>query len=297
MEIAFPDAGFTSPTSCQKPLIALRQACPSHLKHTGITRSSHQNRHTQAVYKRKFRVAAGSIATAIAAEPAQLLRSEDLWQTFTRNVAGEWEGVTATFGPDGHPEQLPEAAVPREYSDWDITLYDWQSQCSMLPTSSGIQCLTKRIMPTVGCEADAQTFLQESRSLFEAPPADSSHSVLRNGTYSTSNCLSLSDAQALRCEHCIMLGEQHRIRLVQHLTSAKATEPWQLASVELHHERYDQPYNAGAQLSGCGGGMNNFAEHDTLDASRLQQEWNLQSSSSFDMSSSGSAQPSQALQR
>lgn len=221
---------------------------------------------------------------------------ESVWQTFSQNIAGEWEGVTASFGADGSPQELPFNAVPKDFSDWDLTLYDWQTQSSMLPKSSGVKCLFKRILPTVGCEADAQTFLEESSTLFEGA-ADKQHPVLSNGSYSTTSSTALTDGSALRCEHNLVLSKDKRVRLVQHLKSADATSPWQLVAVEVHNERYDQPYNAGAQLSGCGGGMNNIAEQDRLDLAVLPHDWKVQSGSSFDMSRSGSLEANEASQR
>lgn len=223
--------------------------------------------------------------------------SAELWQAFSQNIAGEWEGVTATFGADGSPQALPAEAVPKEFSNWDITLYDYQSQCSMLPQASGVKCLLKRILPTVGCEADAQTFHEDSSTLFEGA-AESQHAILHDGSYSITSSMALAeDTKGLRCEHSLMLGKKKRVRLVQHLKSVDATSPWQLSAVELHNERYDQPYNGGAQLSGCGGGMNNIAEEKKLDVAQLQHEWSVQSGSSFEVSSSGLLPGSEASQR
>ncbi len=55
----------------------------------------------------------------------------------------------------------------------------------------------------------------------------------------------------------------------------------------MHHEYYDAPYNGGAELSGCGGGMSNFAEGKKLDLSQLQQEWNASSGNSYKVSAEG----------
>lgn len=222
--------------------------------------------------------------------------AEQLWQTFSQNIAGEWEGATATFGADGLPQALPEDAVPKEYSNWDITLYDWQSQSSMLPTTSGVKHLFKRILPTVGCEADAQTFREESSNLFQDAPRIQ-HPILDDGSYSTMSSMTLTDAKTLHCEHSFMLSSKKRLRVVQHMRSPAAEQPWQLASIELHNERYDQPYNGGAQLSGCGGGMNNIAEQKRLDASVLQQHWQLKCGSHFTVDSSGSLQGGEATER
>jgi hypothetical protein len=48
----------------------------------------------------------------------------------THDATGEWEGVTASFTPDGSPQQLPEHYVPGDFREWGVELWDWQSQCS-----------------------------------------------------------------------------------------------------------------------------------------------------------------------
>lgn len=51
--------------------------------------------------------AAAVEATTAPAPPA------DTWAAFGAAVSGEWEGVTASFDPDGNPIQLPEYYVPQ----------------------------------------------------------------------------------------------------------------------------------------------------------------------------------------
>jgi hypothetical protein len=38
---------------------------------------------------------------------------DNVWVSFVDNVSGEYEGVTATFNPDGGPVPLPEYYVPQ----------------------------------------------------------------------------------------------------------------------------------------------------------------------------------------
>lgn len=223
--------------------------------------------------------------------------SEQDWSTFCEKVSGEWEGATATFAADGQPQELPSQYVPKEFNDWDVTLYDWQSQCSMQPTATGIKCLLKRLMPTVGCEADAQSFHEEARHLMEINDTATQHVILANGSYTTVSSLNISDRTKLRVEHCLMTAEEKRIRVVQHVMTHETTDTWQLSTVELHHEYYDGPYNGGASLSGCGGGMSNFAELDKFDASQLQHHRAATSGSSYSLSEEGMLQPRQMPSR
>lgn len=220
---------------------------------------------------------------------SQPSNADSVWNSFCEHAAGEWEGATATFSADGQPQELPSQYVPQEFTDWNVTLYDWQSQCSMQPQASGIKCLLKRIMPTVGCEADAQSFNEEKRQLFESstPLTEGHQAVLSNGSYTSASSLNLSSETSVRFEHCLITAEQRRIRVVQHVTASSALEPWQLASVEVHNEKYDAPYNGGASLSGCGGGMSNFAETAKLDIQQLQQDWQTKAGRCYSVSEDG----------
>lgn len=162
----------------------------------------------------------------------------------------------------------------------------------MQPQTTGIKCLLKRIMPTVGCEADAQSFSEEKRQLFEssAPMKQGHQAILNNGSYTTTSSLNLSSETSIRFEHCLVTAEQRRIRLIQHVTAPSASDPWILSSVEVHNEKYDAPYNGGASLSGCGGGMSNFAEGAKLDIQQLQHEWEAKSGRCYSVSKDGNLQ-------
>ena len=76
-------------------------------------------------------------------------------------------GDFAPYRPAACAQQQPRPAtpasvvpvlqyVPQEFRDWEVRLVDWQTQCSMLATDEGVTYSLKRLMPTVGCEADAQ---------------------------------------------------------------------------------------------------------------------------------------------
>lgn len=218
--------------------------------------------------------------------------TDTVWNSFCEHAAGEWEGATATFSADGKPNELPSQYVPQEFNDWNVTLYDWQSQCSMQPQAAGIKCLLKRIMPTVGCEADAQSFNEEKRQLFESsePLAEGQQAILSNGSYTTASSLDISRETSIRFEHCLVTAEQRRVRVVQYVTAPSASDPWTLSSVEVHNEKYDAPYNGGASLSGCGGGMSNFAEGARLDSQQLQHAWQTKSGRCYSISEDGKLQ-------
>lgn len=73
------------------------------------------------------------------------------WQDIlTQQVEGEYEGVSATFLPDGTPEELPPHLVPEAYREWGVQVHDWQTQCSAGAAADEHRYTSKRLMPTVG---------------------------------------------------------------------------------------------------------------------------------------------------
>jgi hypothetical protein len=87
--------------------------------------------------------------------------------------------VTVTFDGAGARQQLPSNFVPPAYREWGVELFDWASQCSMLATPEGLRYKLRRLMPTVGCEADAVAFTEEG-----AAAAAGALAVLPDGSYS-----------------------------------------------------------------------------------------------------------------
>ena len=73
------------------------------------------------------------------------------WQSIlAQQVEGEYEGVSATFMPDGIPEELPPHLVPEAYREWGVQVHDWQTQCSAGAAADKLHYTLKRLMPTVG---------------------------------------------------------------------------------------------------------------------------------------------------
>ncbi|KAM2005027.1 hypothetical protein ACFX15_000261 [Malus domestica] len=48
------------------------------------------------------------------------------------NVSGEWDGQGADFTREGCPIKLPENVVPAAYREWEVKVFDWQTQCPTL---------------------------------------------------------------------------------------------------------------------------------------------------------------------
>ena len=126
--------------------------------------------------------------------------------------------------------------------------------------------------------------------LLEATDEATPRAILGDGSYTTASTLHLNGETSLRAEHCLVTEPRKRIRLVQHLKATGEADGWQLHSVEMHHEHYDGPYNGGASLSGCGGGMSNFAESDRLHENQLRQKWRATSGKSYAVTQDDSLQ-------
>ena len=60
----------------------------------------------------------------------------------------------------GQPQEIPEHYVPSAYREWDVQLYDWQTQCSSQALlDEGLRLSLKRLMPTVGVRPCCQPSL------------------------------------------------------------------------------------------------------------------------------------------
>lgn len=209
-----------------------------------------------------------SSETVEAVPTTQLETSQ--WEAFAAAVSGEWDGVTVTFDRDGEAQELPEYYVPEAYRAWDVKLCDWQSQCSMQADPSAIKYTLRRLMPTVGCEADAIAFTEESQE-----PISLAHAaVLPQGAYSYAPLDITSKAlHKANIEHCFPIDTKKRIRVVHRLKRMGVAQEWKLMSIEVHHERYDSEFSGRRELAGCGGGMDPLSSLARVDSDRVRGSW------------------------
>ena len=189
------------------------------------------------------------------------------WKDFGRRVSGEWDGVSATFDTDGQPRQLPEYYVPQAYRDWDVQLYDWQCQCSMLCNEEGMTYVTRKLMPTVGCEADAIAFTEEKGASSWENAVVTEHGLATRGP---GDAISKEDVFDCTAEHVFPLEEDtKRIRIVHLLKRMGAERKWKIQGIEMYLEKKDGPYTGRRELAGCGGGMDPFATTDPVSIDSL----------------------------
>ncbi|CAL5224952.1 g7722 [Coccomyxa viridis] len=187
-------------------------------------------------------------------------------------VSGEWDGVTATFYPCGQALELPEHYVPSAFREWDVHLFDWQTQCSSQASrDDGLRVALKRLMPTVGCEADAVAFTEEAQHGLQP---QSELPITPSGSYVLAPAS--MEAKDLRLEVCMArpssgpLAPRLRTRVVFSLRRKQSDGSWELQDIQVHNEKWVSPYNGGAELAGCGGGERTFAKRPALERSLLK---------------------------
>ena len=93
-----------------------------------------------------------------------------------------------------------------------------QTQCSSLAEGNTLLRKLKRLMPTVGCEADAVAFNEEQqRTEFVQESVAPCSVFLPDGSYSLPCSLAGHPTKA-RAEHCFQTSDEERVRIVQLLS-------------------------------------------------------------------------------
>ena len=199
----------------------------------------------------------------------------------------------------GEARELPREFVPDAFREWDLSVRDWQTQCSMHARGEDLEYRVRRLLPSVGCEADATAFVDEavvgnsraSSPSSSSPSSDSNQeslllSTAPDGGYAlVPPRLSTKEGELTRVEACLPLSERapgggrRRLRLVLFAAAAAAPPsggsppsppPASLETVEVHSETFDSPYCvSGATLSGCGGSVPQFSSKARTAAEEL----------------------------
>ncbi|CAG9461592.1 unnamed protein product [Pedinophyceae sp. YPF-701] len=196
----------------------------------------------------------------------------DQWQSFSRAVSGEWEGVCCVFTGRGHLLEIPELYVPAAFREWDVTLYDWQTQASSTVREGTFTRMSKQLMPTAGCEADAVAFEEEIQEAGNTP--GSGLAPLPDGGYSIGPT-ALDSSKKELAEHCVPVGDGYRVRVSQSLRNwTGAPGKWSVAEVKVFEEEFEGEYNAGTELFACGAGTRKLSDREALDAAKeLAGDW------------------------
>ncbi|KAL3845999.1 hypothetical protein ACJIZ3_003402 [Penstemon smallii] len=200
------------------------------------------------------------------------------WTDFAAKVSGEWDGFGADFTVEGNPIELPESVVPEAYREWEVKVFDWQTQCPTLAHCSDTTCLvykTIKLLPTVGCEADAATvYTIEERNI----DVDTSAFAYQ----SSSGCYvavwgrgfeEKSKSSSIELEHCLVdprdkEESRSRVRIIQVLGyDHQDSEYLRLKGIKVFVEQWYGPFRNGDQLGGCAIRDSAFAATQPLNAS------------------------------
>ncbi|CAN0926984.1 hypothetical protein LINGRAHAP2_LOCUS35630, partial [Linum grandiflorum] len=188
------------------------------------------------------------------------------WIEFADRVSGEWDGFGADFTPQGTPIELPESVVPEAYREWEVLVHDWQTQCPTLarpdPTSL-LSYSTVKLLPTVGCEADAATRYSSENKLVSSASAFAYHS---SGSYVA---VWPAAELELELEHCLVNPQdrESRVRILLSLRSNNGT--MSVVGIRAFREQWYGPFRNGEQLGGCAIRDSAFAATPPLHPSKL----------------------------
>lgn len=210
--------------------------------------------------------------------PSNLFPQIPDWEAFARRVSGEWDGFGAEFTADGRPVELPEAVVPEAFREWGVQLFDWQTQCPTLAAEAGDPVLSYnliKLLPTVGCEADAATrHSVEERIAGGTGNKVSAFGYDSNGCYVAVWPLEGRNGQRfLELEHCLVDpgNREARVRVIQ-LVGIHEGE-MRLEGIRVFSEQWYGPFRNGEQLGGCAIGESGFASTAAVEESEVVGVW------------------------
>ncbi|KAF2314619.1 hypothetical protein GH714_027970 [Hevea brasiliensis] len=194
------------------------------------------------------------------------------WSEFARNVSGEWDGFGADFTPQGSPIELPESVVPEAFREWEVKVYDWQTQCPTLAQPEDLLLTQKtiKLLPTVGCEADAATrYSIDERSVGSADNKVYAFAYQSNGCYVAVWPIE----KQLEVEHCLINPQdrESRVRIIQVIQADNAKMI--LKNIRVFVEHWYGPFRDGDQLGGCAILNSAFASTGALEASQIVGHW------------------------
>ncbi|CAL9155130.1 uncharacterized protein LOC135587521 [Musa acuminata AAA Group] len=200
------------------------------------------------------------------------------WVEFARRVSGEWDGFGVEFTSEGAPVELPENVVPGAFREWGVQVFDWQTQCPTLADEHGGLLLTYKmikLLPTVGCEADAATrYSVEERVVGGEDNQVSAFAYDSSGSFiAVCPMESPGGQKVLELEHCLVdpRDKEARIRVIQ-VVLVEEGAMW-LEKIRVFSEHWDGPFRNGELLGGCAIRDSAFATTAVVDVSEVVGVW------------------------
>lgn len=204
------------------------------------------------------------------------------WSEFARNVSGEWDGFGAEFTKAGEPVELPENVVPEAYREWEVKVFDWQTQCPTLaePEDQDRVLIYKsiKLLPTVGCEADAATrYSIDERTAGggEENNKVSAFAYQASGSYVAVWPIEEQGTfKQLELESCLVNPQdrESRVRIIQ-FVRVDSEKKMVLQKVQVFREQWYGPFRNGEQLGGCAIKDSGFAATDAMEALQVVGVW------------------------
>ncbi|KAF9676408.1 hypothetical protein SADUNF_Sadunf09G0135400 [Salix dunnii] len=232
-------------------------------------------------------------STPVSAAPVQQTisptTSTPTWSEFASKISGEWDGFGADFTTEGKPIELPESVVPEAYREWEVKVFDWQTHCPTLahPQDLLLTYKTIKLLPTVGCEADAATRHSiDERVVGGVDNNVSAFAYQSGGSYAAVwPVVDNGQYKQLELEHCLInpRDKESRMRIIQVVRVANTGI--ELQSIRVFCEQWYGPFRNGDQLGGCAIRDSAFASTTALKASEVVGVWQGPSAvSAFDSS-------------
>ena len=165
--------------------------------------------------------------------------------------------------------------VPEAYREWEVKLFDWQTQCPTLAEAEeqvlGYKLI--QLLPTVGCEADAATRYRIDERIICGPNNGVSAFAYQSSTGSYVAVWPKKDGNLMELEYCLINPQETecRVRIIQ-VVRAESTK-MVLESLRIFREQWYGPFRNGEQLGGCAVRDSAFASTDPLDVSQLTGVW------------------------
>ncbi|CAM8977360.1 unnamed protein product [Rhodiola kirilowii] len=210
--------------------------------------------------------------------------THEVWAEFSEKVSGEWDGYGADFTVDGKPMELPEYVVPEAYKEWEVKVFDWQTQCPTLAQKAeedaSLFYKLIKLLPTVGCEADAATrYTIDERNVGGERNGVAAFAYQGTGSYVAiwPGEEKPGMSKMLELEHCLVdpRNKEVRVRVVQVVSVDNLK--FVLRNIRVFCEQWYGPFRNGDQLGGCSIRDSSFAATDALKGSLVNGVWRISS--------------------
>ncbi|XP_058755415.1 uncharacterized protein LOC131628593 isoform X2 [Vicia villosa] len=198
----------------------------------------------------------------------------EAWSQFAGRISGEWDGFGADFSNQGSTIELPEYVVPEAYREWEVKVFDWQTQCPTLanPEDHVLEYRSVQLLPTVGCEADAATvYSSDERKVGGENNGVTTFAYQSGGSYVA---VWQKKDDLIELEYCLINPQdfESRVRIIQRIRVSNNTE-MKLQGVRVFREQWYGPFRNGDQLGGCAIRDSAFASTAPTIASDIAGIW------------------------